>query len=166
MKQKEVLIVGTGLAGLAAALRLTAAGYSVTMVEKNNQPGGRLNLLEKDGFKFDLGPTFFSMSYEFDELVKSTGIEYPFDFIELDPLFTVNIDGNPKNYTIYKDIEKLENEDEKRILFLKYIRGLKWEKVCIESGYEWTWVHKLHGRALEHLEITKRILKIKNQKSE
>jgi phytoene dehydrogenase-like protein len=38
MKQKEVLIVGTGLAGLAAALRLTAAGYSVTMVEKNNQP--------------------------------------------------------------------------------------------------------------------------------
>lgn len=67
---------------------------------------------------------------------------------------------------IYKDIEKLENEDEKRILFLKYIRGLKWEKVCVESGYEWTWVHKLHGRALEHLEITKRILKIINQKSE
>lgn len=113
MKQKEVLIVGTGLAGLAAALRLTAAGYSVTMVEKNNQPGGRLNLLEKDGFKFDLGPTFFSMSYEFDELVKSTGIEYPFDFIELDPLFTVNIDGNPKNYTIYKDIEKLASQFEK-----------------------------------------------------
>jgi len=112
MTPKEILIVGSGLAGLSTALRLNRMGYKVTIVEKNDQPGGRLNIFEKDGFKFDLGPTFFSMSYEFDELVRSTGIKYPFEFIELDPLFTVNIDGHPKTFTIYKDLEKLSAEFE------------------------------------------------------
>ena len=110
MKKKEVIIVGTGLGGLSTALRLTSEGFKVKMVEKYHQAGGRLNLLVKNGFKFDLGPTFFSMSYEFDELVKSTGIKYPFEFIELDPLFTVNIDKNPKQFTIFKDLDKLTKE--------------------------------------------------------
>jgi phytoene desaturase len=107
MNPKKALIVGSGLGGLTTALRLATKGFDVTILEKHHRAGGRLNLLEKDGFKFDLGPTFFSMSYEFDELVKSTGIEYPFEFIELEPLFTVNIDGIDKTFTIYKDMEKL-----------------------------------------------------------
>lgn len=112
MNKKEVVIVGTGLGGLSTALRLVSEGYKVKMVEKYHQAGGRLNRLSKDGFMFDLGPTFFSMSYEFDELVKSTNIDYPFEFIELDPLFTVNIDGIPKTFTIYKDLDKLSEEFE------------------------------------------------------
>jgi phytoene desaturase len=110
MNKKQVIIVGTGLGGLSTALRLSSEGFKVKMVEKYHQAGGRLNRLSKDGFKFELGPTFFSMSYEFDELVKSTNIEYPFEFIELDPLFTVNIDGVPKTFTIYKDLDKLSEE--------------------------------------------------------
>ncbi|MCF8363052.1 MAG: FAD-dependent oxidoreductase, partial [Prolixibacteraceae bacterium] len=110
MNKKEVIIVGTGLGGLSTALRLVSEGFKVKMVEKYHQAGGRLNRLSKDGFIFDLGPTFFSMSYEFDELVKSTNIDYPFEFIELDPLFTVNIDGVPKTFTIYKDLDKLSEE--------------------------------------------------------
>ncbi|MBN1769461.1 MAG: phytoene desaturase [Prolixibacteraceae bacterium] len=112
MNKKEVVIVGTGLGGLSTALRLVSEGYKVKMVEKYHQAGGRLNRLSKDGFMFDLGPTFFSMSYEFDELVKNTNIDYPFEFIELDPLFTVNIDGIPKTFTIYKDLDKLSEEFE------------------------------------------------------
>jgi phytoene desaturase len=107
MIDKSALVVGSGLGGLSTALRLSSMGYAVTVVEKFNKPGGRLNVLEKDGFTFDLGPTFFSMSYEFDELIRSTGIDYPFSFIELEPLFTVNIDGHPKTFTIYKDIDRL-----------------------------------------------------------
>jgi phytoene desaturase len=112
MNKKEVIIVGTGLGGLSTALRLVSEGFKVKMVEKYHQAGGRLNRLSKNGFMFDLGPTFFSMSYEFDELVKSTNIDYPFEFIELDPLFTVNIDGIPKTFTIYKDLDKLSEEFE------------------------------------------------------
>ncbi len=107
MAQKTAIIIGAGLGGLATALRLSTLGFKVSIVEKNTQAGGRLNLLEKDGFRFDLGPTFFSMSYEFDELVRSTGIDYPFEFIELDTLFSVNIDGHPKQFTVYKDIDRL-----------------------------------------------------------
>ncbi len=107
---KKVLIVGTGLAGLAAALRLSRRGYEVELVEKNNKAGGRLNQLKKDGFTFDTGPSFFSMSYEFDEFVKDAEIEMPFKFVELDPLYSVNFLSTGKTYNIYKDLAKLAEE--------------------------------------------------------
>ena len=107
---KKVLIVGTGLAGLAAALRLSRRGYEVELVEKNEKAGGRLNQLKKDGFTFDVGPSFFSMSYEFDEFVKDAEIEMPFKFVELDPLYSVNFLSTGKTYTIYKDLSKLAEE--------------------------------------------------------
>lgn len=106
----RALIVGTGLGGLATALRLVKRGYQVDMVEKGPKPGGRLNQIEKNGFTWDLGPTFFSMSYEFDEFVKDVGIDRPFEFIELDPLYAVNFRGKDKNYLVYKDLAKLAKE--------------------------------------------------------
>lgn len=110
--QKKVLIIGTGLGGLTTALRLSSRGYQVEMVEKHHRAGGRLNLIEKDGFKFDLGPTFFSMSYEFQELIKDCNIAMPFEFVELDPLYAVNFEGDKRNYLIYKDLKKLALEFE------------------------------------------------------
>ena len=107
---KKVLIIGTGLGGLTTALRLSTKGYEVEMVEKYHRAGGRLNLLEKDGFKFDLGPTFFSMSYEFQELIKDCNIAMPFEFVELDPLYSVHFEGDKRSYLIYKDLKKLALE--------------------------------------------------------
>jgi len=109
---KHVLIVGTGLGGLSTGLRLASRGYKVSFVEKNAQAGGRLNQLKKDGFTFDLGPSFFSMPYEFEELVKDCGIQMPFQFVELDPLYTVNFIGSDKKYYLYKDIDKLSKQFE------------------------------------------------------
>ncbi len=110
--RKNVLIVGTGLGGLSAGLRLASRGYKVTFVEKNNQAGGRLNQLKKDGFTFDVGPSFFSMPYEFEELAKDCGINMPFEFVELDPLYTVNFRSSEKKFSLYKDIEKLNEQFE------------------------------------------------------
>lgn len=104
---KNILIVGTGLGGLSTGLRLASRGYKVTFVEKNKQAGGRLNQLRRDGFTFDVGPSFFSMPYEFEELVKDCGIRIPFEFVELDPLYIVNFRGSNKNFSLYKDIDKL-----------------------------------------------------------
>jgi len=112
---KKVVIIGAGLGGLATALRLSHAGYEVEILEKQERAGGRLNLLEKDGFTFDVGPSFFSMSYEFKELFETQGLAVPFQIRELDPLYTVNIAGRDKVYRIYKDLKKLAAEfaDEK-----------------------------------------------------
>ena len=108
--RRKVLIVGTGLGGLTTALRLSKDGYDVELVEKYHQAGGRLNQIKKDGFTFDMAPTFFSMSYEFKEFVDYCGIDMPFEFIELDPLYKVNFAGSSRFFTIYKDLKKLAEE--------------------------------------------------------
>ncbi len=107
---KKVIIVGTGLGGLATALRLAKQGYKVEMVEKNHQAGGRLNQIKKDGFTFDTGPSFFSMSYEFEEFARDCNIQLPFEYVELDPLYSVNFTDNPKTFHLYKDIDKLSDQ--------------------------------------------------------
>lgn len=127
---KKVVIVGSGLGGLSTALRLSYKGYDVTVIEKQDKPGGRLNLLEKDGFTFDVGPSFFSMSYEFTELFDSIGEKMPFELNELDPLYTVNIAGSDRVFHIYKDLAKLAEEfrgieDDFEAKAKKYLLGAK-----------------------------------------
>ncbi|MBN1388574.1 MAG: phytoene desaturase [Bacteroidales bacterium] len=113
MDRRKALVVGSGIAGLSTALRLVRRGYEVEIVEKNSRAGGRMNIIEKDGFTFDTGPTFFSMSYEFAELAADINKELPFELRELDPLYTVWYDEPGKRYTVYKDLEKLAKEFEK-----------------------------------------------------
>lgn len=109
---KKLLVVGAGISGLATALRAAKKGYEVEIIEKNQKAGGRLNQLKKDGFTFDVGPSFFSMSYEFQEFADDCGIEMPFRFVELDPLYSVNFRGSEKTYHLYKDLDKLAEQFE------------------------------------------------------
>ena len=112
MTKKKALIVGTGLGGLATALRLSRRGYDVEMVEMYKQAGGRLNQITSAGFTFDMAPTFFSMSYHFDEFVRDAGIEMPFRFVKIDPLYHVNFRGSDRRYTIYRDLDRLAGQFE------------------------------------------------------
>ena len=108
--EKSVLIVGAGLGGLSTALRLVKRGYKVEIIEKNDRAGGRLNQLKKDGFTFDTGPSFFSMSYEFKELAEDCNISLPFRYYSLDPLYTVSFRNSPLTYHLYKDPGKLAEQ--------------------------------------------------------
>ncbi|MCK7535943.1 MAG: FAD-dependent oxidoreductase [Marinilabiliales bacterium] len=112
MTKKKALIVGTGLGGLATALRLSRRGYDVEMVEMYKQAGGRLNQITSAGFTFDMAPTFFSMSYHFDEFVRDAGIGMPFRFVKIDPLYHVNFRGSDKSYIIYRDLDRLAGQFE------------------------------------------------------
>lgn len=110
--EKKVLIVGSGLGGLSTALRLSTRGYKVTILEKYSQAGGRLNEIKQDGFTFDMGPSFFSMSYEFDELFKDCNLKNPLEYQQLAPLYTVHFAGENKRYNIFMDPDKLSEEFE------------------------------------------------------
>jgi phytoene desaturase len=107
---KKVIIIGSGLGGLSTALRLSNKGYDITILEKYSTPGGRLNTIEQDGFRFDMGPSFMSMTYEFDDLFKSAGLDNPLIMKELDPIYQVFFEGSEKPFRIFKDLKKLESE--------------------------------------------------------
>jgi phytoene desaturase len=107
---KRAIIIGSGLGGLSTALRLSFKGYKVTIIEKHSTPGGRLNIIESEGFRFDMGPSFMSMTYEMDELFNSVGIKNPVEFEELNPLYQVFFAGNEKPRLIWKSLDKLEKE--------------------------------------------------------
>lgn len=57
----KIAVIGSGVAGLAASIRLANRGHDVTVFESNSYPGGKLTTIEKDGFKWDAGPSLFTM---------------------------------------------------------------------------------------------------------
>ena len=57
----RVVVIGAGVGGLAAAARLSALGHDVTVCEAQEQVGGKLGLYERDGFRFDTGPSLVTM---------------------------------------------------------------------------------------------------------
>ena len=70
----HVIVIGAGLAGLAAACHLRGQGHEVTVVEKQSGPGGRGLRLERDGFTFDTGPTVLTMIDLIDEALRQVGV--------------------------------------------------------------------------------------------
>ena len=54
---KKAIIIGSGIAGIAASIRLSVQGYDVHVFEKNDYPGGKLSAFEKNGYRFDAGPS-------------------------------------------------------------------------------------------------------------
>jgi phytoene desaturase len=71
---KKVIIIGAGIAGIASALRLRHKGYEVTVFEANAYAGGKLHAINQEGFRFDLGPSLFTMPHLVDELFQLYGI--------------------------------------------------------------------------------------------
>lgn len=72
-KNQRIIIIGAGLGGLSAAISLASEGFAVELIEKNDKVGGKLNILEKDGFTFDLGPSILTMPHIFDALFTRAG---------------------------------------------------------------------------------------------
>ena len=68
MSQQKAIIIGAGVAGLASAIRLSTQGFDVYVYEKNAYPGGKLSHFERDGFKFDAGPSLFTQPQNIEAL--------------------------------------------------------------------------------------------------
>jgi phytoene desaturase len=90
----HAVVIGSGFGGLAAAVRLGARGYRVTVLERLEQPGGRANVFRQDGFTFDAGPTIVTAPFLFEELWQLAGRRLA-DDVELralDPFYRIRFD--------------------------------------------------------------------------
>ncbi len=105
---KNVSIIGSGFASLAASCYLAKAGYEVRIFEKNSQVGGRARQFHKDGFTFDMGPSWYWMPDVFERFFADFG-KTPSDYYELEklnPAYKVFF-GNDQSITIEDDLQKI-----------------------------------------------------------
>ncbi len=93
-RRPHAAVIGSGLGGLAAAIRLGARGYRVTVYEKLEQPGGRASVFRQDGFTFDAGPTIITAPFILDELWSLAGATFSDDvkLTALDPFYDIRFD--------------------------------------------------------------------------
>ena len=82
---KNIYIIGSGFSSLAASCYLAKAGYNVTVLEKNDTLGGRARQYKKDGFTFDIGPTWYWMPDVFERFFNDFG-KKPTDYYQLERL--------------------------------------------------------------------------------
>ena len=127
---KKIAVIGSGFGGIAAALRLKAKGHEVTLIEKQNDLGGRARVFKKDGYTFDAGPTVITAPQLIYELFELFDKKYQ-DYINIVPLkiwYQFIFDDLSKlNYgenlnQLLQDIQKIDPNDKKGF-----------EKLLIES---------------------------------
>ena len=120
---KTIYIIGSGFSSLAASCYLAKAGYNVTVLEKNKTLGGRARQYKKDGFVFDIGPTWYWMPDVFERFFADFG-KKPSDYYDLERLepgyqvyfekeSSITIPGNLDS--IYKIFEKEEKGSSKHL---------------------------------------------------
>ena len=107
----KVAIIGAGIAGIATAIRLAAKGHAVQVFEANNYPGGKLSEINLEGYRFDAGPSLFTLPTLIDELFTICGEQASehFAYDQLDILCKYFFEDGTKA-TAYADHHQLVNE--------------------------------------------------------
>src|SRR5688572_13874745 len=111
MPPQKAFIIGAGIAGIATAIRLAVKGYAVEVFEANNYPGGKLTEFSQDGYRFDAGPSLFTMPQYVDELFKLAGKNPKdhFNYQKLDVVCQYFYEDGTQ-LTAYADAEKFTKE--------------------------------------------------------
>src|SRR5690606_7361410 len=93
---KNVVVIGSGFAGISVATNLAHSGYTVKVLEKNSIAGGRARFFYEQGFKFDMGPSWYWMPDIFDLYFESFGKKTSdyYQLERLDPSYTVIFDSS------------------------------------------------------------------------
>lgn len=136
--RNRAVVIGGGFGGIAAALRLRAKGYAVTLCERGDRLGGRAQTFEKDGFRHDAGPTVITAPFLFDELFELFGRrrEDYMRFVPLSPWYRFYFqDGKTFDYggtveDTLAEIRKFEPADADG-----YLRMLDASKLLFDAGF-------------------------------
>ena len=120
-------VIGAGFAGLSAASHLSKKGFRVTLVEKNDQAGGRARRFESEGFTFDMGPSWYWMPDVFDHFFHALDSETQahYELKRLDPSYRIFFEGSEimdvpasmdELYALFEQYEKGSSEALKKFL--------------------------------------------------
>ncbi|MBK0402186.1 phytoene desaturase [Adhaeribacter sp. BT258] len=134
MQPKKVIVIGAGFSGISAATSLARKGYEVTVLEKNEGPGGRARVFREQGFTFDMGPSWYWMPDIFEAYFQKFGRK-PADYYELvrlDPSYTV-IFGENDFMPVPAGLPALKNLFES----LEKGSGAKLEKFMQQAAYKY-----------------------------
>ena len=132
MSAKQVIVIGSGLGGISAAISLAQEGYQVTIHEKNPKIGGKLNVLKAQGYTFDLGPSILTLPHIFERLFTRSGREMK-DYIPIRPVrphwrnFFEDgkvVDLHPDPERMAEEARKVGEDPENVRRFLKYSADL------------------------------------------
>ena len=135
----HAVVIGAGFGGLAAAVRLGARGFRVTLLDRLDQPGGRARVFKQDGFTFDAGPTVVTAPFLFEELWQLCGKDMSDDveLVPVDPFYRIRFDdGTFFDYNgdmddMVREIRKFNPSDVEG-----YKRFLKKSEEIYDIGFE------------------------------
>jgi diapolycopene oxygenase len=141
MVGKSVVVIGAGLGGISAAVSLASEGFSVLVFEKNDKIGGKLNVREKQGFLFDLGPSILTLPHIFRRLF-SRAAKRMEDYVALEEIRphwrnffedATRFDLTPDTRLMERELEKIgAKETDRFFAFLGYARR---QYAVIDRGY-------------------------------
>ena len=138
-RRAKALVIGSGFGGLAAAIRLGARGYQVTVLERLDRPGGRARAFVKDGYTFDSGPTIVTLPSLFEELWALCGKRFSddIDLRPMDPFYNVRFaDGSVFAYRAGAEATKAEIERFSPGDSARYDEFMALSKEIYTIGYE------------------------------
>ena len=122
MQAADTVVIGAGLGGLAAAIRLAAAGQRVLVLERNAAVGGKMSELRAEGFRFDTGPSVITMRAVLEDLFAAAGqsMQDHLELLPVEPIMQtllrkpaeteVIITGRCKNPPAYFDLASVHSE--------------------------------------------------------
>jgi phytoene desaturase len=110
---KKAIVIGSGIGGLASACRLATKGYDVTVFEANESYGGKLGEMESNGYRFDTGPSLFTMPHYLEELFEFCGetLQDYFEYNRLDESCKYFWEDGT-SFTMFQNEKKLAHEAE------------------------------------------------------
>jgi len=135
---KKIIVIGSGIGGLASALRMRAKGFDVTLVEKHPDLGGRARVFKKNKFIYDGGPTVITAPYLFDELFLLFNKKIS-DYVKIVPLdlwyrFVFNdgktFDYNGDDKAMEEQVKKFSSKD-----FIGYKNLVNFTKKIFDKGF-------------------------------
>ena len=111
MKQNSVIVIGAGIGGMTAAIHLAKQGVHVTIVEKNDNPGGRCDRLSREGHQFDTGPTLMVMRllYEAEFAALGTSLNDVLDLERVDPTYHLVFDDGSQ-LALTSDLKSMQRQ--------------------------------------------------------